>query len=145
MNKVNSEAIEGEVIQHAEHHSRTSKSDVVKSLKSSDLPLKQRKFVKEYLNTGHITNSAIKAGYSELSASSYGSQLLKNPKVLAILNNNVEAAERAIVDVMNTESGMTKLAAARELMDRTVGKAVQRSENVNINISVESMLGSDKD
>lgn len=135
------EVSEGEIVT-PNNDTRQYSDDKVKSSGKTDLSLKQRKFIKEYMNTGHITKSAIKAGYSEASASSYGSQLLKNPKVLAVLNKNVEGAERAIVDVMNTESGMTKLAAAKELLDRTIGKPIQRSENVNVNISVESMLDS---
>lgn len=45
----------------------------------------QRKFVEEFVITGHGTKSAIAAGYSERSASAQSSALLKNPKILEYL------------------------------------------------------------
>jgi len=42
---------------------------------------KRRKFCREYLKCGHITNSAIRAGYSARSAYSQGSRLLKNAEI----------------------------------------------------------------
>ena len=42
---------------------------------------KQELFCQEYITTFHITNSAIKAGYSEKTAYAQGSRLLKNVKI----------------------------------------------------------------
>lgn len=124
---------------------KKDKSKSVKSSKVNGLTYKQRLFIKAYKegNTmGNGTRSAMKAGYSDNSAHVQASVLLKNPKVLAILNESVEEAEGVIISLMNDgeQAGTTRLAAAREVLDRTMGKAVQRSENVNVNISVESML-----
>ena len=47
------------------------------------LTQKQQRFVDAYLETGHIQNAAIKAGYARSGAHVEGSRLLKNPKVLA--------------------------------------------------------------
>jgi phage terminase small subunit len=49
----------------------------------NDLTAKQAAFVAAYLETGHIKNAAIRAGYSRSGAHVEGSRLLKNPKVLA--------------------------------------------------------------
>ncbi len=49
----------------------------------NDLTAKQAAFVAAYLETGHIQNAAIKAGYARNGAHVEGSRLLKNPKVLA--------------------------------------------------------------
>lgn len=42
---------------------------------------KQELFCQEYITTFHITNSAIKAGYSKKTAYAQGSRLLKNVKI----------------------------------------------------------------
>ena len=140
MNDTNNDknaVVEGEVIS-------TSKRPVVKSYKRSDLPLKQRKFVEYYKETGNGTKAAIKAGYSELSAGSQASRLLKKDKVLAILNDSITQAEDVIKDLMTTsDNPQIQLAAAKEVLDRTIGKPIQRSESVSVNITVESMLNSE--
>ena len=143
MNKSSNEAIEGEVLDNT----MSSNEEKVKTFRKSKLSYKQRKFVNNYQegNTmGNATKSAVKAGYSEDSAASYASQLLKNPKVLAVLEKSVTRAEDTIIDVMdNDPSGATRLAAAREVLDRTQGKAIARSESVRVVITPESMLTSD--
>lgn len=144
------EVLEGEVLEDGFANARKHKRDNVKSSEYSKPTYRQEQFAKNYMSgdtMGNATKSAAKAGYSIDTAHVQGSVLLKNPKVLAILNKNIEAAEQVVVGIMSdtTESGATRLAAAKELMDRTVGKAIQRSENVNINISVESMLEQSKD
>ncbi len=45
------------------------------------LTLKQQRFVKEYIKTGHGTNSAIKAGYSEKTAKEIASENLTKPNI----------------------------------------------------------------
>jgi len=112
--------------------------------KLSNLPLKQRKFVKYYKETGNGTKSAKLAGYSERSAAVQASRLLRNENVLAILNDSVEEAEGVIKSLMHSEDEKVQLAAAREVLDRTIGKPIQRSESVAVNITVESMLGLDE-
>ena len=48
---------------------------------ANTLTEKERIFADEYINTTNATQSAIKAGYSEKTASSKGSQLLRKVKV----------------------------------------------------------------
>lgn len=139
MNEHENEAIEGEVI----NNTKTSKARIVKTSRVSKPTFRQVEFAKNYIegNTkGNGTRSAIKAGYSERGAGQQASELLKNPNVLAILHSGVEEAETVIRSLIQSDSESIQLAAAKELLDRTQGKSVQRSENVNINISVEDML-----
>lgn len=151
MNKSNdNEAIEGEVIDagyDAYNNTTQDNDDTVKRSRNTRLSVKADKFAKNYKESetmGNGTQSAIKAGYSKASASVTASRLLKDARVLAILNESVEDAERVIRDLMYTsDSDTVRLAAAKEVMDRTVGKAVQRTENTNLNISVEMMLNQD--
>lgn len=143
------DVVEGEVLMPGEYNVIKDKQENVKIPKKTKLSLKAQKFIENYKegNTmGNATKSAIKAGYSEVSASSYGSQLLKNPKVLAVLNESVEEAERVIRDLMYTsESDAVRMAAAKEVLDRTIGKSVQRSESTQVNINVEMMLNGNDD
>jgi len=143
MNTSNNDAIEGEIINPLKHTTQDNEQDV-KSSKSTHPTFRQVMFANNYKegNTmGNGTASAIKAGYSPVSAAAQASQLLKNPKVLSILNESTELAEKTIKSIMlDSDSDAVRLAAAKELLDRTVGKAVQRNESVRINITVESML-----
>ena len=124
---------------------RTQKGNNVKRSELQDMPLRQRKFVKAYKETGNGTKSAIQAGYSEASAATQASRLLRNEKVLAILNSAVEEAEGTIRSLMQSDNEAIRLAASKETLDRTIGKPIQRSESVNVNISVETMLGTGED
>lgn len=129
--KNNTTTLEGEIV----------KRPKVAHKPISKLPLKQRKFVKYYKETGNGTKSAKLAGYSEKSAAVQASRLLRNENVLAILNDSVEEAEGVIKSLMRSDDEKVRLAAARETLDRTIGKPIQRSESVAVNITVESMLG----
>lgn len=64
--------------------------------KSNDgLTMKQRKFVNAYCESGNASQSALKAGYSENSAESQGSRLLKNPKVIKAIELKEKEFEMA--------------------------------------------------
>lgn len=130
-----------------EKHTTTSKDATVnrpevKHKPITRLPLKQRKFVKYYKETGNGTKSAKLAGYSEKSAAVQASRLLRNENVLALLNDAKEEAEAVIISLMrDAESEQVRRQAANDVLDRTVGKPIQRSESVAVTISVETMLG----
>jgi phage terminase small subunit len=59
---------------------------LTEELMEKDLPIMQQKFVAEYLISGNATRAAIAAGYSAKSAAPQGHQLLKKPKVKAMLS-----------------------------------------------------------
>lgn len=69
-------------------------------MSSKGLTRKQEMFARNYhSNGGHITKAALAAGYSERSASSQGSELLKNPKVADFLKKlESEQIERLDMD-----------------------------------------------
>jgi phage terminase small subunit len=131
---VNTVAVEGEVVK------RPKSSNAL----MRELPLKQRKFVKYYKETGNGTKSAKLAGYSGVSAHTTANRLLKNEKVLHILEDAVEEAQVVVESIMRNRDNHPKLRleAAKEVLDRTIGKPIQRSESVSVNITVESMLDS---
>lgn len=60
---------------------------------------RQRRFADEYLVDGNATQAAIRAGYSEKTAYSQGSRLLKNDEVLSRVREGQEKlAERTQID-----------------------------------------------
>jgi len=110
----------------------------------ADLRPQMMIFVTEYLKNGNnATQAAISAGYSEKTASSQGSRLLKSVEVQQYLNKTeqnlnkdlrVMFAEHAVnafnvlIEVMNKSDAMDKdrLIAARDLLDRAGYKPVER-------------------
>lgn len=101
-------------------------------------------FITEYLKNGNnATHAAIAAGYSEKTASSQGSRLLKSVDVQQYLNKTeqnlnkdlrlmfIEDAVKAydvLKEVMNNPTALDKdrLVAARDLLDRAGYKPVDK-------------------
>jgi phage terminase small subunit len=108
--------------------------------------LKQRKFAEEYLNNGGNATKAATVAYNtsnDNSAASIGTELLRKPAVLALLNKHEEAAELVVLDtMMNAPEYKDRLAGAKLLLAYTRGNPVSRNENVNVNISLEDILSS---
>ena len=112
-------------------------------------------FVTEFIkNGGNGTQAAIAAGYSERSAYSQASRLLKSDEVQQYLNNTQQSinkdlrmmfAEDAVEaygvlkDIMNDPSAPPKdrLVAARDLLDRAGYKA---TEKVIADVNTEGTL-----
>lgn len=93
------------------------------------------------LKTKGLTNKEIadKLGYAH---DSTVSEILHKPKTLAYLESKTAEAEQVIVQTMsNKKDRRLAFDAAREVLDRTHGKAVQKTEvsgnflNVNIDLS----------
>lgn len=67
-------------------------------MSGNKLTIKQQKFINQYIKTGHITQSALDAGYSPVSAHSIGSENLKKPEIQAKIGKimSEEAAKLGI-------------------------------------------------
>lgn len=109
----------------------------------ADLSPRQLIFVQEYIRCNNITQAAKAAGYSEQTAHSQGSRLLKHVKVQQYLNKteqnlNKDLREMFVSDaveaygvlkeIMNDKLAPPKdrLAAARDLLDRAGYKPVDK-------------------
>lgn len=69
------------------------------SSKAKTINDKQELFCQEYIVDLHVTNSAIRAGYSEKTAYSIGSELLKKPEIRARIGELMdERSKRTMVD-----------------------------------------------
>lgn len=67
------------------------------------LTLKQASFVTEYARSGNATQSAIKAGYSEKTARSVGSENLTKPDIIAALSE-IHATAVQVVEAERQEA-----------------------------------------
>lgn len=109
----------------------------------SDLRPQIMIFVTEYIKSGNATQSAIAAGYSEKTAYSQGSRLLKNDEVQQYLNKTQQNLNRdlrqifaedaveayaVLKEIMLNPAAQDKdrLIAARDLLDRGGYKPVER-------------------
>lgn len=72
---------------------------------ASTLTEKERIFADEYIKTTNATQSAIKAGYSEKTASVTGSKMLRKPKV------------RQYIDAVMNERSKNTIATADEVLE----------------------------
>lgn len=108
-----------------------------------DLSPKQILFVHEYIKSGNGKLSAIKAGYSEKTAESQASRLLRNAKVQQFLNKqktnlNIDLremfAESAVkayqvlheIMLSSDASHRDRLSAAKDLLDRAGYKPIDK-------------------
>ena len=110
----------------------------------ADLSPKQMIFVTEYLKSNNMTQAAIAAGYSEKTAYSQGSRLLKHVGIQQYLNKTEQNLNRdlremftadaveaygVLKEIMNNPGSMDKdrLVAARDLLDRAGYKPIDKS------------------
>ena len=120
----------------------------------ADLSPKQLIFVQEYIRTRNGRQAAIAAGYSEHSADSQASRMLKNDKVRQYLDKQatnlnrdlreifVQDAVKAygvLFEIMNDPASPAKdrLVAARDLLDRAGYKP---TDKVVTDITTEGTL-----
>lgn len=106
---------------------------------------KQSKFIDEYIETGNGKLSAIRAGYSEATAESQASRMLRKVKVQDALKARrsqiqQELRERFVGDALTARKVMIqilndpeathkdKLTAARDLLDRAGFKPTDKTE-----------------
>lgn len=109
----------------------------------ADLNPKQLIFVQEYMRSGNGKHAAIAAGYSERSAESQASRMLRDAKVKQYLNkkeanldrdlreifvNDAVKAYNVLLEIMMKPDAMDKdrLVAARDLLDRAGYKPVDQ-------------------
>ncbi|WP_419955927.1 terminase small subunit [Neobacillus niacini] len=91
--------------------------------KRDELTFQQRKFVNEYLKHGNGRNAAISAGYSEKSADSQASQILKLPKIRKAIQAKEKEFEMA--SLITVESILEKILAIAEDEKATNGEKLQ--------------------
>lgn len=105
-------------------------------MSNSGMTDKQRLFAQHFAETGKRTASAIAAGYAEAGAAVEAWRLLQNPLIQQDIQQHVRerfvhhapAALGTIVELAaSAKSGMVRLMAAQDLLDRAGFKPVERS------------------
>lgn len=97
-----------------------------------------KKFVDAVLGGAKsYTKAAAQAGYAHPHIRA--AELMKRPNILAQLEKGQKKAQRTIVQLMDSRSDKIKLEAAKEVLDRTLGKSVQKiqAENTHVSISLD--------
>ncbi len=102
---------------------------------------KQKKFADKYLETGSATRAA-KEIYSvgtENAAAVQGSRVLRNANVQAYLDKHIEMARSVIIEIAQNKKSKDsdRLQAAKDILDRTEGKPIQRQINANTDTNKE--------
>jgi hypothetical protein len=103
-------------------------------------PVKRKMFTQLYVSTGNATQAAIGSGCPAGSAAVTAHRWLRNPAVLALLRDEIDLylrnlaptalkALRHLVECPDTPP-QTRLAAARDILDRVGFVAPKRSELV---------------
>jgi len=114
-----------------------------KTGKLPKLTRKQKAFADELLADKKISaTEAIVRTYNvedRNTASVMGVENLRKPSIMAYLDQHVQMAKSRVVELASQdEDKRLSFDASRDILDRTLGKAVQRvvSENANVNITV---------
>lgn len=83
-------------------------------MKSKKLNIRQQLFADHYIKTGHITNSAVEAGYSKKTAYAIGSKLLKKVEILEY----VQVRKKELEDLLRLSKARV-LAKHMEIVEKT--------------------------
>lgn len=113
----------------------------------NELTEQQISFAEHYLDCGHVTNSAIQAGYKKESAASQGSRLLKHAKIqdyiavrrqerkdavhLQLASYAEEAIQELYKLMKDADSENVKMQAIKDIMDRAGYKPIEKQETKN--------------
>lgn len=108
--------------------------------KSKRIPPKRMAVLKEKLKDPSISNTeAARRAFPESSDATnavLGSLTMNDERVLKILDKHINKAQDTIVRLLDSDKPDIALRASQDILDRTYGKAVQRNENINKNITV---------
>lgn len=100
------------------------------------LTKKQKEFANAYLETGNATEAAHKVYdvTTRHSAEVIGSENLRKPEIMAYLDSHVDMARAVIVEIAaNSDNKPSdRLAAAKDILDRSLGKAKERIQEESV-------------
>lgn len=96
------------------------------------LTIKQQKFIDYYIETGNVTESAKRAGYSPKSAAVTGGETLKKPYIQAALQARLKELESERVasaqEVLEYLTAMMRGELTEEIVQLDMGGAYQRTQ-----------------
>jgi phage terminase small subunit len=104
---------------------------------ATKLTKKQKGFVKDYLETGNGVESALRnydtTDYN--TANVIAVENLQKPTIIEYLNSKADDAVSMIYTLSQKgEQESIRLSASKDILDRAGYKAIDRTQNVNVNI-----------
>jgi len=96
---------------------------------------KQKKFAREYLETGNGLQSALKVYDTEdpSTAGNIASENLNRPNVIAYLESKANRAAERVVELSEQDEALpVALGASKDILDRAGYKPVEKSAHLNI-------------
>ncbi len=121
----------------------------MKTVKKPRLTRKQKAFVDEILNDPKIsaTQAALKTYdvNNDVTAASVGYENLRKPQILQYLADHAKDAEMTVIEHMHQRKDKRlSFDAAKDVLDRTHGRATQRTEvtstGVNLTIDLATVM-----
>lgn len=73
-------------------------------------------------------------------AAAIATENLRKPQILQYMEAQTGMAEQRIIALTQSDNERIALDASKDILDRTMGKATQRSENLNLTANIESFL-----
>jgi phage terminase small subunit len=108
---------------------------------ATKLTKKERGFAKTYIDTGNGTQ-AVMEHYdvtSENSAASIASQNLRKLKIREYIESKAQDASSMVYELSQYgEAEAIRLNASKDILDRAGFKPIEKSQNINVNVEVES-------
>lgn len=121
-----------------------NKEDRIKLARQLRLKPRTIAFIEEMINNPKIsqTQAYLKthATNNPNSARASASQLLATPNVLIYTNNIENKAKKKIASLIDSEKEEIALKASQDVLDRNIGKPLQKSVSTSVNISFEQAL-----
>ena len=105
------------------------------------LTKKQAGFVKDYLETGNGTQAALK-NYDTTKpevANAIAVENLQKPSIQAYLESKSNRAAERVVELSEQKENLSvALGASKDILDRAGYAPVEKSQNINVNIEIET-------
>lgn len=112
--------------------------------KKAKLTRKQKNFADTLLNNPKMSaTEAAERTYdvaNRQTASAVAVENLRKPSILRYMNAQTGMAEQRIIELTQSENERIALDASKDILDRTQGKAVARSESINATVNIEDFL-----
>jgi phage terminase small subunit len=110
------------------------------------LTRKQKAFADHLLdNPKHSATEAAQQSYlvsDRNTAKSIAAENLTKPAIQLYMNQHIDKAKETVVNLLDSEKDEIKLRASQDILDRSHGKATQRTEvkqqSVNINLTFDN-------
>jgi hypothetical protein len=122
----------------------TSKEERLKLARQLRLKPKTVAFIEEMINNPKLSQGQAYMRTHKtnniMSASATATNLLKTPNVMIYTASIENKAKKKIASLIDSDKEEIALRASQDILDRNIGKAVQKTVSTNLNITFEQAL-----